>query len=468
LPDWLRSFRETFSPECWRDREEELAFYSQDAWPRAIKLSQMGQGTFRPEVVFHARFVDEVPKLLAWANQRDVGVTVRGAGSGVVGACLATQGGILLDVTALNKILVLDEAGLFVTVGAGMIGGTLERELSKRGYTLHHSPQSLDRSTVGGWVATRACGQFSSRWGGIEDLLLAVTVALADGTVVSTPLAPRAAMGPDLKSLFIGSEGTLGVVLDATLRIFPVAPHRRLETLSFPALEAGISGLRSVMQCGLKPFLARLYDGDESLHVARWSNSTFPPAGNVLLLGFEGLFDVAEAEYKAALGVLQQYGATVLGPDIAQGWMDHRFDFSAVENRLSQPGGLAETIEVAHFWDGILELHGALKTGLAPLATEVLGHFSHAYPQGVSLYIILLGDEADAGAVERRLTEIWDVAMHIALQHGAAISHHHGIGLARQAYLREALGEGHVLLEKVKEALDPRGILNPGKLAFRR
>jgi alkyldihydroxyacetonephosphate synthase len=464
----MKSFRESFSPEYWSESKEELDYYSQDAWPRVIKLSQMGQRPYRPEVVFHARFAEQVPKLLVWASQHQVSITVRGAGSDVVGACLPTEGGILLDVSELNRILLFDEPGLFVKVGAGMLGGVLEAQLSSRGYTLHHSPQSLERSTVGGWVATRACGQFSSRWGGIEDLVLAVTVALADGTVISTPLAPRAALGPDLKSFFIGSEGTLGVVLDVTLRIFPTPSHRRLETLCFPSLEAGLLGMRSVMQAGLQPFLARLYDAEESPHVARWSGSSFPAAGNLLLLGLEGLHDVVEAEYAAAMRLLQEHGNIKLGPEITQGWMENRYDFSAIENRLNRPGGLAETIEVAHFWGGILDLHHALKKSLAPRATEVLGHFSHAYPQGVSLYMILLGDEPDAAAAEARLGEIWDIAMHIALEHGAAISHHHGIGLARQAYLREALGSGHAVLEQIKDALDPQGILNPGKLAFRR
>ena len=468
MPSWMQALQEAFSPQDWSERSEELDEYGRDAWPRVMKQSQMGEQPYRPEIIFRARFPEQVSKLLAWASRHEVPVTVRGAGSDVVGSCLPTQGGILLDVSNLNRILLLDEPGLFVKVQAGMLGGALESELSRRGFTLHHSPQSLDRSTVGGWVATRACGQFSSRWGGIEDLLLALTVALADGTVVSTPLLPRAALGPDLKSIFIGSEGTLGVVLDATLRIFPIAPHRRLETLSFSDLQSGLSGLRDVMQSGIKPFLARLYDAEESIHVARWSRSAFPADGNLLLLGFEGLAAVAEAEYAAAMGLLRKHGADKLGPEIAQGWMENRYDFSAVENRLSKPGGLAETIEVADFWGGIFGLHQALKKNLQPFVADVLGHFSHAYPQGVSLYMILLGDEPDAAAAAARLDEIWDVAMRTAMRHGAAISHHHGIGLARQPYLQEALGPGHAVLEQIKSALDPAGILNPGKLAFRR
>jgi alkyldihydroxyacetonephosphate synthase len=177
---------------------------------------------------------------------------------------------------------------------------------------------------------------------------------------------------------------------------------------------------------------------------------------------------MAGAEYGTSLKILRSEGGQVLGPEIAWGWMEHRFDFSGVEKRLAQPGGVAETIEIACLWDRILETYLALKSGLSPLAEHVLGHFSHAYPQGVSLYMILLGEAADAKAAELRLREIWEVAMRISIEHGASISHHHGIGLARQAYLRQELGSSFEVLEQIKDALDPHGILNPGKLGFRR
>jgi len=333
---------------------------------------------------------------------------------------------------------------------------------------LNHSPQSLDRSTIGGWIATRACGQFSSRWGGIEDFALALTVALANGETIATRLAPRAAIGPDIKSIFIGSEGTLGVFLDVTLKIFPLAETRLLETISFPSVESGLKGMRRLMQSGLRPFLLRFYDADESVFAARWSGVTPPDKAHLFFLGCEGLKDMALAEYRAAMQILHSEGGEKLGPEMAQGWMDHRFDFSGVENRLAQPGGVAETIEVADLWDGIHETYKALKHDLSPFAEHVLGHFSHAYPQGASLYMILLGEAADAITAEARLREIWKVAMRTSMEQGAVISHHHGIGLARQEYLRQELGSSHAVLEKVKNALDPHGILNPGKLAFRR
>ncbi len=468
MTEWIKSFTETFPQELWSLEPEELTRYSRDAWPVVIKMGQTGQLPYLPQVVFHPRFPQEVIDVLKWANQQRVPVTPWGAGSGVVGAALPTEGGILLDLSRLNKILVLDETNLLVKVQAGMMGHHLEAELNSRGFTLNHSPQSLDRSTVGGWIATRACGQFSSRWGAIEDFALALTVALANGEVISTCLAPRAAIGPDIKSFFIGSEGTLGVVLDVTLKIFPLAETRLLETISFPSAESGLTAMRRIMQSGLRPFLLRFYDVDESPFVVRWSGVKTPANANLFLLGCEGLAEMAEIEYRAAMRILQSERGERLGPEIAQGWMDHRFDFSGVENRLAQPGGVAETIEVASLWDRIPETYRALKENLSPFAEHVLGHFSHAYLQGVSLYIILLGEVEDAKAAESRLREIWDVAMHTSMEHGATISHHHGIGLARQQYLRQQLGSSYMVLEKLKRALDPEGILNPGKLAFRR
>jgi alkyldihydroxyacetonephosphate synthase len=185
--------------------------------------------------------------------------------------------------------------------------------------------------------------------------------------------------------------------------------------------------------------------------------------GNILLIGFEGVKDVARAEYSAGLDICRAEGGKVLGSDTALAWMGRRFDFSIVENLLEQPGGFAETIEVAHFWADILGTYNELKKVLAPLATEVLGHFSHVYPQGTSLYMILLGKVEDDAAAEERLMKIWDVAMNTCLERGAAISHHHGVGLARLPYIHRELGSSKLVLQRIKRALDPAGVLNPGK-----
>ncbi len=459
---WHDSLLQVIPSEQVSTDDDDLLRHSYDTWPVATKWRQQGKQLYRPDVVVRPLGTAEVSRLLAWAGKTGVAVTPWGAGSSVTGAPLPMRGGISLDMSAMNHVLWLDDLNLMVKVQAGKMGHELEAELDRQGYTLNHSPQSLDRSTVGGWVATRATGQFSSRWGSIEDLVLALTVVLPTGEVVETRLSPRAAIGPDVQQFFLGAEGTLGVVTVATLKIFPKAAQRLFETVCFRDVEFGLTAMRKIMRVGLRPFLARLYDQDES----RYAMKDTGFAGCALFLGVEGRPAVAQAEYAECLEICRAEGGQRLGPEPAEAWMGRRFDFSLIENILNQPSGLAETIEVAHFWDSILGTYQALKAGLAPLATEVLGHFSHLYPQGTSLYMILLGQAGSAAVAEERLAQIWQVSMRTCLELGAVTSHHHGVGLARLPYVRQDVGSGMIVLDRIKAALDPAGIMNPGKFGF--
>lgn len=459
---WLDELKQIVLPGQISVDENDLQQHSYDWWPVAIKWKQQGKQPYRPEVVVRPSSGEQIAALLAWASRRGVAVTPWGAGSAVTGAALPTYGGLILDLSTMQQVLALDETNLLVKVQAGKMGHLLEQELNKRGYTLNHSPQSLDRSTVGGWISTRATGQFSSRWGGIEDLVVAFSVVLPTGETVETRLTPRAAVGPDLRHIFMGAEGTMGVITDATLKIFPLPECRLFEAVQFDTVEAGINVMRRFMQAGLRPFLVRYYDQDEARHAMR--NPDF--SGCVMFLGFEGIEAVAAAEYEVTITMCREAGGQQIGSDAVEAWMKRRFDFSTVENILARPGGVAETIEVAHFWDSILDTYYALKETLRPLADEVLGHFSHVYPQGTSLYMILLGQVEDDELAETRILQIWKTAMGVSLARGAVISHHHGVGLTRMPYIRQDLGTSALVLERLKSALDPAGILNPGKLGL--
>jgi alkyldihydroxyacetonephosphate synthase len=242
----------------------------------------------------------------------------------------------------------------------------------------------------------------------------------------------------------------------------PRFPSPLFEAVLFDNVEAGLTAMRKIMRASLRPFLVRFYDEDESRHVIRAGGFT----GCVMFLGFEGLAAVAQAEYEAGMAICRAEGGRAMGADAVLAWMERRFDFSVVENILDRPGGFAETIETAHMWTGILPTYHALKEALLPLADEVLGHFSHAYPQGTSLYVILLGEAADAAAAEQRLQHIWELSMRICLEQGAVTSHHHGVGLARLPYIRQDLATGSIVLDRIKQALDPAGIMSPGKLGL--
>ena len=448
------------APECVSQSPEDLALHSCDWWPVAIKRRQQGRTPMRPELVVRPSNQDEVSRLLAWANQRGVAVTPWGAGSAVTGAPLPTQGGISLDLSTMNRTLHIDSTNLLVRVEAGKIGIQLEQELNEKGFTLNHSPQSLNRSSVGGWLSTRSSGQFSSRWGNIEDLCISFTVVLANGEVLTMPQTPRAAVGPDLRHVFIGAEGTSGVITEVSLKIFPLPETRLYESIRFPELHQGLNAVRQIMQAGLRPFLVRLYDSDESKHVL--ADERF--GDSVLFTGCEGIRKVAMAEMNAVVDISLQCGGETIGPDPAESWMQRRFDFSTFERTLDLPGGIAETVEVSHFWSEVERTYDTMKEALRPVVDQVLCHFSHAYPQGTSLYLILFGRAADDRAAERTILQIWDVAMEAALRNGAAISHHHGIGYARRKYIAPYLGSGYKMMQQLKETVDPNGIMNPGKL----
>jgi len=441
-------------------REDDILAHSQDAWPVAIKWRQQELRPCRPDAVVKPQTPEEVSTIVKWAHDTRTPITPWGLGSSVTGACLTQHGGISLDLSAMNRTLRIDETNLMVTAQAGKRGDVLEAELNAKGYTLNHSPQSLDRSTLGGWISTRATGQFSSRYGGIEDLVVSLKAVLPNGTPIETKRTPRAAIGLDTKGLFLGSEGTLGVITEATMRIFPLARGRIFEAIALTRVATGIAILRSLTRAGLKPFLVRCYDEDEARHAMK--DPAFSSC--VLFLGFEGVG--ARAEYDAALDICAAHQCKKLGPAPVEAWMARRYDFSAVENVLAQPGGVAETIEIVDFWDAIEGTYHALKKALAPLADEVLGHFSHVYAQGTSLYLILIGSVTDAPAAEARLREIWDVSMRICLERGVAVSHHHGVGLARLPYIADDLACAHGVNAAVKAALDPHNIMNRGKLGY--
>lgn len=434
--------------------------HSHDWWPMTATWRSQGKAPYCPEAVVSVRSEEEVSAVLSWAHRSGVAVTPWGLGSSVVGGPLATRGGICLDLRQMSQIVKIDTEDLQVTVEAGMNGGVLEDRLMSDGWTLNHSPQSLHRSSVGGWLATRATGQFSSRYGGIEELCASFRAVLSDGTRIAIGHPPRMAVGPDLRQVLIGSEGCLGVITQVTLRMFPKSQARELQTLTFPDVAAGIAAMRAIMMSGIRPFLLRFYDLAEARHAMQDPAFQSP----VMFLGTEGSRARAALEMEELESACAAHGGKTIGRAGAVAWMERRFDFSTIEKVLATPGGVAETIEVANTWSGIGATYEALIHAMMPHATDVLGHFSHAYSDGASLYVILLGQEENAAAAEERMKRIWEDAMRATLSTGGVISHHHGTGLARSAYVREALGEAWPLYDRLKTALDPGHIMNPGKL----
>jgi len=256
----------------------------------------------------------------------------------------------------------------------------------------------------------------------------------------------------------------MGVVTEVALKIFPLPEAQVNESITFPTVEAGKDAMRAIMAANIRPSLLRFYDVAEARHAMQ--DEAF--ASPVMFVGTEGVSAVADAEMVAIRAVCAKLGGEAIGPKGTEGWLERRYDFSTIEGYVMRPEGVAETIEISNNWERIMDTYNLVTERLSPMADEVLGHFSHVYTTGVSLYVILLGEAADGEESEARIKRIWEIAMEASLETGASISHHHGAGLARNPYVERALGSGLDVMQRIKDALDPNNTLNPGKLGLRR
>jgi alkyldihydroxyacetonephosphate synthase len=358
--------------------------------------------------------------------------------------------------SAFDRILDVDETNLTCRCEAGVNGMQLEQHLNERGLTLGHFPSSLPGTTLGGLIATRSSGQESSRYGSIEDMVLGLEVVLPDGTVAGPRPGPRSAAGPALHQLWLGSEGGLGVILGAVLRV-----HRLPESVigrgyGFPDLATGLAAMRAIMQSGIKPLVLRLYDPEDTA----FNGYDLPEGGCLLVVANAGLSAVAQAEADAVKNLAA--GTDDLGEAPWLRWQKHRFDLSAqrLKSFLEPPGSYLDTIELAAPWTVLQELHEKVKPAIA-VGGLALCHFSHAYEQGCCAYFTFGGSgdtEQDARSAYMRA---WEGAMSIALELGATITHHHGVGRVRARWVADEMGGWMRVWRSIKESIDPKGIMNP-------
>ena len=346
-----------------------------------------------------------------------------------------------------------------------MNGGAFETALNEQGFTCGHYPQSLNMSTVGGWAACRGSGQSSSRYGNIENMIVGIKVVLPDGELLDVRHVPRRSVGPSLIEMFIGSEGTLGMIVELTFRIWRLPGCEISQVVVFPSLQHGLDALRNIMQAELRPAIVRMYDEAESL---RWSDGklaveTHPIMGT---LAFSGLQNVAEAEASAAIVICEEQGALLVDDAPFQKWKKNRFE--SYSDEYVNAGGFYDTIEVAAPWSALPEMYAKTRAVVVEKypAVQLNAHWSHVYSDGACMYMTLkfpaMPDE-DGFSTH---ADIWEIVTGMCLSMGATTSHHHGIGYFRNKWFVEELNAGHGVLSKLKEALDPHSIMNPGKLGM--
>jgi alkyldihydroxyacetonephosphate synthase len=422
-----------------------------------------------PDAVARPNSHDEVQALLSACSEQRIAVVPYGGGTSVVGGLEPDAHEhtalLALDLARLNELTDLDEISRVATLQPGLRGPEAERLLNERGYTLGHFPQSFEYATIGGFAATRSSGQSSAGYGRFDERVVRLKAATPRGTV-QLGRAPKSAAGPDLRQLFLGSEGAFGVITEIAAEVRPLPDTRVYDGWRFDHFTDGANTLRKLIQDGPTPTVLRLSDDAETaLNLARPSEiGTGSGSGCLAIVGYEGTeHDVAERR-SAVTAILETAGAR---PDEAAGetWAHGRYRAPYLRDALLDAGALVETLETATFWSNLDNLYRAVGDALrASLGSAVvLCHISHVYRSGASLYFTVAAAQHDDPVAE------WAQAKRAAsdaiVESGGEITHHHGIGIDhREHYGREVGPLAIEALKAVKDTFDPNHVMNPGVL----
>lgn len=448
---------------------DRLAYASDYCWLPQMWLDR-GEAAPTPDVIVHPESAQEVGRILRVANRFRVPVIPYGGGSGTQGGTVPLYGGILMDLKKMNRLVRVDEKSLTVTAQAGINLQHLEDALNARGLTLPHYPASHYVATLGGCIAARGTGTISTKYGKAEDMVVAIEVVLPTGEAMRTLPTPNHACGPGLLQLFVGSEGTLGVLTEITMRIDPLPEVRRFNGFLFEDLEKAVEAGRRIMTARLRPCVIRLYDPPSTEHFIKRVLG-LDVKGSYMVVGVDGpraMVDVEEAEI---FRICREAAGKDLGREAGEHWWKHRYDFYFPPFCPALPK-LYGTIETVTTYDCAVGLYRAKKKaiedGFRDVEARYTAHFSHWYPWGVMVYDRFFVEKPPQDAREALLlhNRMWGEAARASLANGGVLNEHHGIGFKLGWLMPEQYGAAWPVLQGIKHLLDPNGIMNPGKLGF--
>ena len=448
-----------------------------------------------PDAVVYPKSSDEVVRVLAWAAAERVAVVPFAGGSSVVGGLTGSAGGfdavIALDLTSMSRFISVDKVSLTATAEAGIYGVDFEAALGAQGFKHGHHPQSFEFSTLGGWIAASGAGQQSNAYGRAGDWFAGAEVATAKG-LWRLPALPASAAGPDLRALIVGSEGALGVITQATVRIHPVPEASDYSAYLFADFASGAEAIRRMVQAELPTATMRLSDPDETYFFQAFGKAGAAPTfkdklqaqylnargmGNkpcAMILGFEGDQDRVDYGAAAAKRIIRACGGIGVGKAPANRWYQSRFHGPYSRDPMMDRGLGVDTLETATTWSNIDNLYkgvrGALEGAMRDKAPTkgahgiVLAHISHAYHDGASLYFTYVWPR-DLSNEIAQWRAIKGAASDAIVRAGGTITHHHGVGEDHAPWLEAEKGAtGIGVLKAVKRELDPAGVMNPGKM----
>jgi len=422
------------------------------------------------DVVVRPDSSQAVEDVVRIASEYRTPVVPRGGGSGTQGGTFALYGGIAVDLTRMSRIIDIDESSLTVTVQAGVDGSVLEKELNDLGLTLPHYPGShFFGATIGGSLAARGSGVVSTKYGKAEQLALQVEAVVPPGRRIHTLPVPNHASGPDLLQTLIGSEGTLGIITEATMRLEPLPEGRRFLSFQFGSVQAGLETARTIMTRRIVPAAMRLYDDADSAKLTSMLN--LETTGVLLIIVLDGFESSMALEEERIRAVCDRGDSVDLGAGPAQTWWDGKYEPFSKHNAPAPPTVFGTTDTCARFsaLPGLYEAKKrTIEEGFAEYGARYTAHFSHWYPWGGMIYDRFYVDDGpdDPDEAQALHDRLWNAAIATSLQHGGVINEHHGVGLKLGRFMRPQYGAAFDLLLAIKNAWDPDGIMNPGKLGF--
>jgi alkyldihydroxyacetonephosphate synthase len=450
--------------------ESDKLVYSTDwSWMPQMWLDR-GQSLTTPDYILHPESAEQIAEIMEVANKYRIPVIPFGGGSGTQGGALPIYGGIVVDLKRMSKILEIDEKSLTVTAQAGINGQQLEWALNEKGLTLPHYAASSNCATLGGYLAPRGTGTVSTKYGKAEDMVMRMQIVLPTGEIIRTPHVPQHASGPDWFRLFLGAEGTFGIITEATMQVDYLPEARYLRAVLFDDLTKALEAGRQIMTKRLSPFVIRLYD-PESTRSRVKAILGYELDGAYMVLGFDGDPDIAALQQKKALEICDELGARDLGSEAGERWWEHRYDFYYPPKNLKLPW-MYGTTETVTTYDRIEKLYyaekHAVEDGFKDQNIKFIGHFSHWFHWGVMLYSRFIIEEPPADAQEalRLHNHVWNTAMNAVMQNGGMVNEHHGVGLKLGRFMARQYGDAWPFVLRLKKTIDPNGIMNPGKTGF--
>lgn len=441
-----------------------------------------------PDGVAYPLTEDDVRQLLAYAQKTGAMVIPYGGGTSVVGHLSAPEGDrpvLTVDMGRMNGLIELDQDNHLADFQAGVRGPDLEAALRARGFTLGHYPQSFEYSTLGGWVATRSAGQLSLAYGRIERLFAGGRVQTPEGDL-ELPAFPASAAGPDLRDFILGSEGKVGIISRAAVRVSALPERETFLAAFFPGPDSGMAAVRALARSSMPLAMLRLSLPEETAtnlalagsgrlidllnRYLAWRGAG--PDKCMLLYGAVGGGKEVNRAMRRAAGIIKEHGGVPVGARPGHEWRKNRFRVPYLRNVLWEKGYAVDTLETATTWSRVEQTVAAIETALRDGLKEsgeqvhVFTHLSHVYPQGSSIYTsYLFRIDADPGETMRRWQLLKGAASRAIVRCGGTISHQHGVGLDHRSYLAAEKGTlGLEMIRSVCKTADPAGIMNPGKL----